>query len=65
MAGKVKRTLLLVLISFVLVLIGILMLARQGVLTPQQAGLGAVWMFGMYVGFGILIAVYRLISKLD
>ena len=40
-------------------------LETRGALTMSEAGLMVVALFGMYVGFGILIAVYRLISKLD
>lgn len=38
--------------------------ARQAV-TPQMAMLMGVALLGLYVGFGILIAAYRLINKLD
>lgn len=36
-------------------------LAAQGIVRPQLA----IGVFGLYVGFGILIAIYRLINKLD
>jgi 4-amino-4-deoxy-L-arabinose transferase-like glycosyltransferase len=49
-------------ISFVAVII---MLARTGTITVQLAGLMLVSLVGLYLGFGILIAVYRFISKLD
>ena len=39
-------------------------LAFKQILTPQQAGLFAAALFGMYVGFGVLILVYRLVNKL-
>jgi uncharacterized membrane protein (DUF485 family) len=51
--------------SFLALLGLIWTLAFHGVLSPQEAGLMAVALFGMYVGFGILIGVHRLISKLD
>ena len=38
--------------------------ARQAV-TPQMALLLGVALFGLYLGFGILIAAYRFVSKLD
>ncbi|MEJ2090411.1 MAG: hypothetical protein P8Y69_18535 [Gammaproteobacteria bacterium] len=40
-------------------------LALEHVVTPQVAGLMAVALFGMYVGFGILILAYRVMSKLQ
>lgn len=43
----------------------IVYLAASGVVTPQMGLLLGVALFGCYVGFGILIAVYRLINKLD
>lgn len=46
-----------------LALIGWLM--AEDAVTPQMAVLMGVGLFGLYVGFGILIGVYRLISKLD
>lgn len=46
-----------------LALIGLLA-ARQAV-TPQMAVLLGVALFGLYLGFGILIAAYRFVSKLD
>ena len=38
--------------------------ARQAV-TPQMAVLMGVGLLGLYMGFGILIAAYRFVSKLD
>ena len=47
-------------------LIGLIVyLAIRGTVTPQMATLMGIALFGLYVGFGILIATYRLISKLD
>jgi len=43
----------------------LLYLARQGVLSGAQAGLMFIALLGMYVGFGTLILVYRLINRLD
>jgi len=51
--------------SFIALLILILYLALRQTVSIQQAGLMSVAVFGMYVGFGTLIAVYRMISKLD
>jgi len=43
----------------------ILYLAVEKVVTPQMAMLMFVALFGLYVGFGVLIGVYRFMSKLD
>ena len=51
--------------SFLSIVILIIVLARNAFLTPAQAGLMVVALIGLYVGFGILIGVYRLITKLD
>ena len=51
--------------SFLGFVILIIVLARNAILTPAQAGLMVVALFGLYIGFGILIIVYRLITKLD
>jgi hypothetical protein len=40
-------------------------LALEQILTPQVAGLMGVALLGMYVGFGILILAYRIMSKLQ
>lgn len=43
----------------------ILYLGAKGIVTPQMALLMLVALFGLYVGFGVLIAVYRFMSKLE
>lgn len=43
----------------------VLYLAVGKVITPQMALLMLVALFGLYVGFGVLIAVYRFMSKLE
>jgi len=40
-------------------------LAGTRVITPQLGLLLLIALAGLYVGFGILILAYRLISKLD
>ena len=40
-------------------------LAAQGIVRPQMAMLMGIGALGLYIGFGILIAIHRLISKLD
>lgn len=50
---------LLVLVAF------ILYLAVKRVITPQLALLMFVALLGLYFGFGVLIAVYRFMSKLQ
>ena len=59
------RTVSLVLGTF-LGFVGIIyVLALKQLVTAQLAGLMVVALIGLYVGFGILILVYRLINKLD
>ena len=40
-------------------------LAAEQIVTPQMAVLLGIATFGLYVGFGILIAVFRMINRLD
>ena len=58
-------TVILVPGSFLGIVGVIVYLAVSGVVTRQMGLLLGVALFGCYVGFGILIAVYRLINKLD
>jgi hypothetical protein len=43
----------------------IILLSETKIISFEMAKLMLVALLGMYVGFGILIAVYRLIAKLD
>jgi hypothetical protein len=43
----------------------IIFLSKAKIITVEMAMLMLVALLGMYLGFGILIAVYRLISKLE
>ena len=52
-------------VSFVAVLAVVGWLAAQEIVTPQMAILLGVTTFGLYVGFGILIAVFRMINRLE
>jgi xanthosine utilization system XapX-like protein len=63
--GKKLKKVSAIVGSFLGLAILILYLARTAVLTPAQAGLMVVALLGIYVGFGILIAVYRLINRLE
>ena len=54
-----------VVVSFLGIIALLIYLAQRSILTGSQAGFMVVALFGLYVGFGILIAVYRLVSKLD
>ncbi len=62
---KTIITLLLVGGTLVALALLIVALAANSVVTPQQGLLMLVALFGMYVGFGILIAIYRLVAKLE
>jgi xanthosine utilization system XapX-like protein len=43
----------------------IILLLEMKIISFEMAKLMLVALLGIYVGFGILIAVYRLLSKLD
>ena len=43
----------------------IIFLSEMKIISFEMAKLMLVALLGMYIGFGILIAVYRLIGKLD
>ena len=51
--------------SFMALVVLILYLAVRAVITPEMAMLMFVAMLGLYFGFGVLIAVYRFMSKLQ
>ena len=51
--------------SFVVLAGAIVLLSEANMITPATALLMFVALVGMYVGFGILIAVYRLIRRLE
>ena len=50
---------------FMALIVVIIYLAAKGVMSPQMALLLFVGLFGLYFGVGVLIAVYRFVSKLD
>jgi hypothetical protein len=52
-------------VSFIVFAVTIMLLSDAGIVTFQMALLMLVALFGLYLGFGILIAVYRLISRLE
>jgi len=52
-------------LSFTALAVLIFMLLVLNVVSPQLALLMLVGLVGLYFGFGVLIAVYRFISKLD
>ena len=63
-----KRTLLVgagVAASFAFLVGTIIVLSEAEIISVGMAKLMLVALVGMYVGFGVLIAVYRLISKLE
>ena len=51
--------------SFTGLVATIIVLLEMKIISLEIAKLMLVALLGMYVGFGILIAVYRLIGKLD
>ena len=63
--GKGRRIAAGVAASFLAILALVGWLAAEQVVTPQMAVLMAIATFGLYVGFGILIAVFRMINRLE
>ncbi len=51
-------------VTFMVVGVAIVAASHLGYVTPQLAMLLLVALLGMYLGFGILFAVYRFTSKL-
>jgi hypothetical protein len=51
--------------SFTVLVVTIIFLSQMKIIGFEVAKLMLVALLGMYIGFGILIAVYRLIGKLD
>ena len=63
-----KRTLKVVAgiaVSFIALVATIIFLSEMQIISFGVAKLMLVALLGMYVGFGILIAIYRLIGKMD
>jgi len=52
-------------VSFTCIAFGIIYLGAMQIVTPAAGLLMLVALLGLYVGFGILIGVYQLISKLE
>jgi hypothetical protein len=51
--------------SFVAIAAAILFMSAMEVITPTVAKLMLVELAGLYLGFGVLIAIYQLLRKLD
>ena len=51
--------------SFIALAAATIYLSRIEVVSPTQAKLMLVALFGLYLGFGVLIAIYRLMRYLD
>jgi xanthosine utilization system XapX-like protein len=54
-----------IVISFTGLVVTILLLSEAKIISFAMAMLMLVALLGMYIGFGILIAIYRLIGKLE
>ena len=52
-------------VSLVGLLGAIILLSAMGIISVEMAKLMLAAVFAMYIGFGILIAIYRLIRKLE
>ena len=64
-ANRTLKVVAGVLLSFAGFAATIIVLAAMEIIRTGVAMLLLVALFGMYVGFGALIAIYRLIDKLD
>lgn len=62
---KTLAAVLAIVVSFLGLIVLIMVLLANKVVTLQMATLMLIGMLGLYVGFGILIAIYRLVAKLD
>ena len=51
--------------SFTMLVVAVLALLIKHVITFQMALLMLIALFGLYFGFGVLIAVYRFIGRLE
>ena len=51
--------------SFIVLFGAVVLLLVANLITPQMALLMFVALLGLYVGFGVLIAVYRLVRGLE
>ncbi|MFL6547883.1 MAG: hypothetical protein ACJ8OJ_04265 [Povalibacter sp.] len=54
-----------VVISFCALIALVIALLMNHVITFQMALLSLVALFGLYCGFGVLIAIYRFVGKLE
>jgi len=54
-----------IIISFTGFVVTIILLSATEIISVSMAMLMLIALLGMYIGFGILIAVYRLIGKLE
>ena len=52
-------------VSFIGLVGTIIFLAETKIISVEMAKLMLVALLGMYIGFGVLIAVYRLLGKLE
>jgi hypothetical protein len=63
--NKTLKTVAGIVVSFAGLAGAIIILFETKVITFEMAMLMFVALLGMYVGFGVLIAVYRLIGRLE
>jgi len=54
-----------IVVSFTGLVATIILLSETKIISFEMAMLMLAALFGMYIGFGILIAVYRLVDKLE
>jgi hypothetical protein len=62
--NRTLRTVAGIAVSFIVLVGTIIFLSKMKIISFEVAKLMLVALLAMYVGFGVLIAVYRLIAKL-
>jgi hypothetical protein len=62
---RTLRTIAAIAVSFAALVGTIIFLSEMKIITFEVAKLMLVALLAMYVGFGVLIAIYRLIAKLE
>jgi hypothetical protein len=63
-ADNTQRSIAAAIALFMGLIVAILVLAVRKIITFELAMLMLIALFGMYVGFGFLVAVYRFVARL-
>lgn len=52
-------------VSFLIIAVAVVYAVRHSMVTVAEGGLMLVALVGIYVGVGVLVAVYRMVTKLE